>query len=238
MTEQELAAHVVAWLQAQHYEVYQEVQVASYGSVADIVVDVNGRGWVIETKTSFGLAVLGQADRWRHYATRVSVATPGRKRRPDGSVPSITAAEEMGWRICKRFGIGWLRVNSRGQMEERVSPRFERLQPRYKRRKDDILASCHAGHQSGALAGAAGGGHWTPYSNTMQGVREYLRQRADWVPLKELIDGIAHHYSTSSTARSCVSRMLQTVEARKGWVECRTNGRRLEFRLKESPDSP
>lgn len=77
MEERTLAAAVVAWLRAQHYTVYQEVQANSYDSIADIVVDVNARAWVIECKRSFGLAVLEDAYRWQGWgASRVSVAVP------------------------------------------------------------------------------------------------------------------------------------------------------------------
>lgn len=221
MTEKELAAHVVAWLRVQHYEVYQEVQISSYGSVADIVVDVNGLGWVIETKTNFGLGVIGQAHQWQKYhATRVSVAVPSPTR------PS--AAAIMGWKVCHQFGIGQLYVCRDGSVDEKQAPRFVRPPPR-RLGIDDILTVCCETHKTHCPAGSAGGGHWTAYQQTISAVKSFLSNR-DWTPLRAIVEHTRHHYCSNTTARACLGKLLQTVEAEKGWIEFRTNGRRLEFR--------
>ncbi len=224
MTEQELARSVVDWLVAQHYDVYQEVQVDELGPIADIVVDVNGWGWVIECKTTFGLHVLGQAHRWQRLGvTRVSVATPTKG--------SSRAPAEMGAHVCSRFGIGRLSVVG-SEVVEKHEPRFTRP-PRW-RRERDILRACHEGHRRCASAGSAQGGHWTPYRETMDGVRNFLEGR-DWTPVREIVGEVKHHYNTGSTARSCLATNLRTIEAEKGWVEYRLNGRRGEFRLRKEP---
>ncbi len=223
MTEQELARSVVAWLAAQHYDVYQEVQVTELGPIADIVVDVDGWGWVIECKTTLGLHVLGQAHRWqRSGVTRVSVATPAKG--------SARAAAEMATLICSRFGIGRLSVVG-SEVVEKHEPRFTRPPSRLRRRERDILRACHEGHLRCASAGSAQGGHWTPYRETIAGVREFLAGR-DWTPVREIVAEVTHHYITASTARSCLAKNLRTIEVGKGWIEYRLNGRRGEFRLR------
>ena len=70
-TERELAAPVVEWLSAQHFEVYQEVELHS--RVADIVAVDGKRVWVIECKRTMSLDLLDQANRWRWLATWCSV---------------------------------------------------------------------------------------------------------------------------------------------------------------------
>jgi hypothetical protein len=73
-TEQELAAVVVAWLEALDADVYQEVQVG--GGVADIVARVGAEIWIVEVKTSLSLALIAQAMDRRRLAHRVLVAAP------------------------------------------------------------------------------------------------------------------------------------------------------------------
>jgi hypothetical protein len=70
--ETDIARPVVAWLQAQGWTVYQEVQ--HQGCVADIVAVRGPLLWVIECKAQLGLAVLGQALGWQGHAHAISVA--------------------------------------------------------------------------------------------------------------------------------------------------------------------
>jgi len=236
MTEQDLGRHVVDWLQCQDYTVYHEVRDERdrrlrFSPVADIVVDVNGHAWVIELKRSFGLAVLAQAKEWqRRGVSRVSIAV-----RHAGD----TKARRFGEHVCRQFGIGLLCIDKHGSVREEIEPRYYRAPVRY--HTHDLLSICHAAQQSGVTAGSARGGYWTPYRQTMRDVKDYLQRQGDWCSLHMIMASIPHHYHTSSTARSCLSKWLQTVEAAKDWVECRRNGRRLEFRftgLSRLIDSP
>ena len=214
MKEVELAALIVEWLRSQHYVVYQEVIFG--GPIADIVVDVNGRGWVIETKISLGLAVIGQAYQWQGKgATRVSVGVPHTRR--------DSSSSRMAYRICRDYGIGIINAG-RGNVQEYDKPAFVRN----RRWAKDILSVCKPEHMNTAKAGSQGG-YWTPYKDTIEQVRSFLQGKG-WVKFKDIIDNTKHHYASTSTARSCLSRNLQTIE--KASFECRHEGRNLEFRIK------
>ena len=50
MKEEELAEWTIGWLEAQNWEIYQEVQVFSYGNVADIIGVVENVKLAVYTK--------------------------------------------------------------------------------------------------------------------------------------------------------------------------------------------
>ena len=65
MKETVLAEKVIAWLEDYGWDVYQEVQIFPAGEVCDIVAVQNRIVWAIETKTTFCLAVIAQAEKWK-----------------------------------------------------------------------------------------------------------------------------------------------------------------------------
>ena len=216
MTEVELASDIVKWLDDQHYEVYQEVLFK--GSVADIVVDINGRGWVIETKTSFGLAVIGQAIEWLLFSsTRVSVGIPDTRK--------DTAGNRLARRICMEKGIGIISVGKNGYVRELSCPRFIRMKS-----KIDILEACEDKQKTFAKAGSKGQ-YWTPYKCTIDKVERML-SGGEWVRFQDIMISLGnnHHYSSEATAKACLSKNLQTIE--KDRFESRRSGKYLEFRQK------
>ena len=82
-TEKDLARAVVVWLTKKGYDkVYQEVGCG--GGTADLVVDHEGYGWVIETKKSLSLVVMGQAYERQLDTSLVSVAVFKAKARDAG----------------------------------------------------------------------------------------------------------------------------------------------------------
>lgn len=218
--EQAMGALVVQWLEYQRYTVYQEV--LHKGAVADIVADVNGYGWVIEVKKSLSIRLLEQARAWqRDGARRVSIAVPECHQ----AVAGRCFAEE----ICRLFGIGVITVY-RSFADESIRPRFNRA----KGVSSDILDFCHEGHRGAARAGSAGGGHWTPYSQTIKEVVRFLTGKS-WTPIKQIIDGVQHHYRSNATAMSCLRKWLQAVERDR--FESRILGRRIEFRLRKAAEA-
>jgi len=95
MTEQDLAARVVAGLEAQGATVYQEVTL--HGQICDIVAVQGPIVHAVECKTSATLYLLGQAHRWLPYAHYVSIVAPATRQ--------IWRAVEA---FLKAYGIGWL----------------------------------------------------------------------------------------------------------------------------------
>ncbi len=197
-SEKELAAAVVQWLIDQHWEVYQEVQMGAYEKIADIVAVLDRKVWVIETKMSLSMTLLDQADSWRPWAHFVSVAVPGtRKRRP-----------QIVDRILRWTGIGLLVVN-RGVSSAAPA----KIQRASHRGAKDLLARLQPEHKTWAAAGTSDGDRWTPFASTAREVQRFVSGHPGCT-LKQLMDGITHHYCGEQSARCAIPKSI-----RSGWIE-------------------
>lgn len=201
-TEADLARHVIAWLEGQSWEVYQEVQLVSQGLIADIVAIQGQLVWIVECKTSFGLSVIEQAYNWRGKAHFVSVAVPESNRN--------TAREHrMADLVISMFGIGCIAVSGSGnwaQVRERVAVRLNR-QARVKK----IRGTLTPAHKDFASAGNSQGLHWTPFQQTCLHVRRAVEE-CPGITMKELIGSIKTHYASPASARAS---LLHWIEAGK-----------------------
>lgn len=194
VSEQKLAAVVVAYLENVGADVYQEVAVS--GGVADIVARVQHEIWIVEVKTSFSLALLAQAMDRRRLAHRVYIAAP--YSRHQGEVQ----------RMCDELGIGLLEVRPRdGSLEPRVYERIEGR--RWNRRPVELAARLRPEHKTHAKAGAIGaGGRWTPFRNTCEELERIVRAEPG-LRLKDAITRIRHHYASDRSARSSLAHWLE-----------------------------
>jgi len=193
--EEDYAVPVVAWLRDLRWEVYQEVD--GPAGIADIVATQGPLVWAIEVKKQFGVAVVGQAARWRGYANLVSVATgvSGRQYSPDRCFLES---------VMRERGIGWLVVHVDGF----EGPVREPVHPRLRRRTSKALKQALREEQKTfARAGSAHGGHFTPFKQTCARVLAYVSAHPG-CSIKELLGGIETHYSRVSTARSCLARWI------------------------------
>lgn len=182
-SEAELAARVIEWLTEQGYECYQEVQIFSGGGVCDIVATHGPVTVAVECKVSLTLAVLEQANSWKWVANMVYVATPiGRK---------------FGTHIAQILDLGVIFSSSRGAYEE--------VRPEFRRRVSPILRSkLRDIHKTYAVAGNPNGRRWTPFQNTCDGLRVYVKANPG-CSMKDAIAGISHHYQTPATATSAMA---------------------------------
>jgi hypothetical protein len=199
--EIDLAAAVVRHLQDLHWDVHQEVG-GPYGARADIVAVQGPLLYVVETKTTLGLAVIGQAYHWLARAHYVSVAVPwGRRVSPD---------RQCAERILGEWGIGLLIVSlselyDGSRVHEEVAPRLWRRIPRDG--TDRLREFLNDGTRTYAQAGNAEGKFWSPFKETVRQVQQAVHHRPG-ITTRELIDSIRHHYSTDRTARSVLLRWL------------------------------
>ena len=179
--ETELAAHVVAWLREKHWRVYQEVDIP--GGRVDILAEQQGRLWAIECKLGFGLDVIEQAARHRHGVTWSSAAVPYR-------------GYGLGGTLCRSLGVGVLGVAVGGAV-------YEPIPARPNRRADcaAVIERLQPEHETFAEAGTAGSSYWSPFKATCREVLAYV-QRHPGCTVKDLVNGITHHYSTPSSARA------------------------------------
>jgi predicted RecB family endonuclease len=186
--ETAVAAPIVAWLQAQHWDVYQEV--TCRGSVCDIVATRGPIVWAIECKASLGVDVIAQAYSWRRMANYVSVATP-RRRRSD-------ARECFERDILQRFDIGALSMECvYGSVREEIAPVL------YRRVDSSLRERLCDAQKTFAPAGNADGRRWTPFQETCAELRRFVQERPG-CSLKEAIGSISHHYASPASARAAM----------------------------------
>jgi hypothetical protein len=216
VTETELAKPVIAWLELQHWDVYQEVQFSAYGRVADIVAVRNKCIWMIECKVTLSLAVIEQAYMHRGCHMR-SVA-----------VPSCSGSYFKN-KILETFGIGLIGVdkpNYKGTMavSESIHPGFVKLP---QKKVASILAKLLPEHKTMSAAGSPGGGHFTPYMRTMKAVREYIT-RYPGCTIGEIIGGIEwHHYASDKGAKSTIKKALEKWE--NDWCRVEQSGKEPRY---------
>jgi len=223
--ETDLAAPVIAWLEQQAWDVYQEVELS--GGIADIVATQGPLIWTIELKKTLGLDVLAQGTHWTSYAHFSSVAVPyGR----------LDRARHFAHRILREHGVGLMYVarptiyagglseyNQTGadQVKQEFSPALHR-----KVRSDSIRKVLAPEHKTHAQAGGTAGGRWTKFRQTCERVAAVVKENPG-IGLKELINSIEHHYHSDSTARNSLRVWIEKgiVEG----VELRREGRLLKI---------
>jgi hypothetical protein len=192
MNETELAKPVIKWLTEQHWEVYQEVQFGYGGGVADIVAERNGILWIIETKTTYGFAVLEQATRWPvHYR---SVAVPFSRNRD--------------YRVARDYyKVGIIEVSNKFEVvvdEVIRPPLFAKNKDTAKRYKDCLMEI----HKTYAEAGSQSGHHLTPYKYTMLEVRKVIEANPGCT-IKFLYEQLGKmHYSNASSFKGNLVKAL------------------------------
>lgn len=208
MTEAELAAKVVAWLEG-GFDVYQEVEgVAGVADIVAVEIVRPKRCWIIETKRTLSLEVLGQAERWKRFeaAHMVSVAVPSARRHSKGRHFAEIAAG--------RFGIGVLVVGTHEVKERHRKPELtRRLHPNY-----DIRKWLREEHKHYAKAGSAGGGHYTVFKGTCEAARGFV-ERNPGCTMRELVAGIDHHYASAKGAVSTLAARIRDGVAKGLLVE-------------------
>lgn len=213
--ETDIAKAVVAWLTEQHWEVYQEVQIRSLGSVADIVAVQGPLVWVIECKTSLSLSVMEQASSWfAHYR---SVAVPsGRNRR----------SRQAAYKVAKQFfKVGVLSVIGNA-VDQIAAPPYMREYRKLALRLRDKL---EPEHQTYAEAGNAEGRYWTPYKRTMRDVQRFLSTNPG-ATMKEIQREIGRaHYASPASCRGNLGRALELWE---DWCEVDRSSKPFRYYIK------
>ena len=185
-------------MESQKWDVYQEVQIDTYGRVADIVAVLGNLVWVIECKKSLSLSVMEQACRWRRYANFTSVAVQRRK----GTDSRLFATK-----VLSKFNMGMLTVDLGYPLANKIS---EIVRPALNRKgltariKEKLLPI----HKTFARAGNADGLRWTPFQQTSLSILCEVKNHPG-ITMTELMNKIHHHYSAESTARSCISQWAQ-----------------------------
>ena len=199
-TESDLAEVVVNWLQDLRWEIYQEVQFYAYGRIADIVAVQNNLVWIVETKKTMTLAVIEQAEYWKGNAHYVSIAVPYANWTNKG--------RSFAYTVCKKFGVGAFIVSEPTTYTpiyviEKQKPQFNRYA-----KTERVFETLSEEHKTFAKAGNPDNKRWTPFQKTSKAVVEEVCKNPG-LTLKELIDRVDTHYSSTSTAKTCIAKYIR-----------------------------
>jgi hypothetical protein len=201
LSEQQLAAGVVSWLESRGWDVYQEVEGA--GGRADIVALLGRLCWVIECKLLLGWDVCEQALYHRPGAHMISVATPARRR------------SMFAHKILETLGIGHIEVESAwmgyGDKDRNLFNVAERIRPQLHRHlveSRDMRTKVHPEHKTHAAAGSNIGGQVTAFKLTAYAVRDYVKEHPG-ATFKEVLDQVETHYASKGSARAHLSYWIE-----------------------------
>lgn len=187
--ETDLAKLLIKSFDGSDYEVYQEVTTPN-GS-ADIVLKYSFL-WAIEIKLGMNLTVLAQArcnQRYFHYSSICIKAQRGK-------------TFDFGVKICKEWGIGVFVLFGNGNLREYLRPKMQR-----KALTKTIIL--HERMKTYAEAGNSNGDRWTPFDQTVDDLKRYVRQNPG-CRLKVALQEIDHHYHTLSSATSSIRQWINT----------------------------
>lgn len=221
-SEAEVAAQVVAYLRDMGWRVWQEVGLAPYAHPSfDIVAELDGKLWSIETKTGFAHQVVAQAWARRKYVHWASVATP--------PVVRITSASQLSEYTASHLGIGRIVVYGDDYVFQETPPMMLR------RPEPKALASLREQlertPENFATAGTNVGGRWSPFRETCDKIRRFVHAHPG-ATLAEVISGVDHHYRKDSTAHASISKWARLGKIR--GVEVRKDGRLFRLYAQES----
>ncbi len=182
--ETEVAASVVAWLEGNGWDVYQEVD------EIDVVAVRGSVTWAVECKTIMGFDVLDQALRRRPLVNGVLVATP-----PKDRARAVKLA-------CSAAGIGWI-VVTRSSLNVECYPAFQR------RTVGDLRGSLRPEHKTFSKAGSPTGRRWTPFKEMS---RDFVAVVAGnpGIQMSKALKKFKHHYRSDSSASRRLSEHVMS----------------------------
>ncbi|MFA5416932.1 MAG: hypothetical protein WC341_00600 [Bacteroidales bacterium] len=217
-SEIELAEKIIEWLNDQHWQVYQEVQV--YSNIADIVAVKGSLVWIIECKTSMTLTVMDQARRWNSHFR--SIAIPAAK---------SDRGRSVGYAICKDYlHIGVLEVDKMGYVQEIVPAPLMREYNKFV--KILYLNKLCEAQKTYAKAGNNNGRRYTPYRQTIIGVQEFIQEHPGCT-LKDIMNYCETHYAPKS-AKASLRSALASFE--RDWCMIETSGKESHYYIKTGSD--
>jgi hypothetical protein len=203
LKETDLFPPVKNWLEERGFEVYSEVQPASYDKRADVVGVHESIVAVVEMKTHLSLALMDQAVSWLGRAHYVYVAVP---------VQSGKGVGEYAERVARREGIGLLEIKRPclDYVRCHIKPKFYR---RISVNWQDILLPEH----QEIAGGHSGGGYITQYRMMMRRV-EHVLKYAGFAQQGATIEELLEHCETYyAQPKPTLAAALRNNEC--GWCE-------------------
>ena len=189
---------VNAWLEADGWDVFQEVQCPGTSGRADVVAVKAGLVRVVEVKKQLSFALVHQGLRWTEYAHEVFLAVPGAK---------SSSGRTMAIRTARQNGLGVLEVVSLWPVEE-IHARAVLVDIEAERRDSvnpELLHSLQPELKTHALAGGNRGGHWTVFKETVRELRTFA-QAHPGCTLRSALQTVPHHYRSVSSGMNALTK--------------------------------
>lgn len=223
--ESDLADAFIPWIETSGWDVFQEVSFKETGRVADIILRRYPTVWAIELKTSLSLDLLVQAEEWIRYTNYVSIVVPDRK--------SLhrTRSYRFVMKVLKDYGIGLFTIGKGFDdsflVTEVISPTFRRFNP------SKYWSFLHDGYKVSGKAGNNNGDRWTAFRQTCWNLWNFLEINPGST-MDQIVTGTTHHYRTSSTARQCIMKWINSgiIEG----VQIDSSTKPFKFYLKDGFD--
>lgn len=222
--ETDLFPPVKKWLEDKGFKVYSEVSPKRCNARADIVAIQDKITVVVELKTSLNLDLMEQCVAWKHRAHYIYAAVPKPKEFNQYSL-SLLRQEGIGL-LPVEFnynGVGWCKESAL-------------IVPKLHRKISPILYDWLGKHQeqyekSEVQGGNYGGGYLTPYTLTINKVKDFLiswSNSGKWISMDAILKHCETHYSTP---RPSLNKALREYE--KEWCETSVIKGKLHFRIKK-----
>jgi hypothetical protein len=189
LKETDIAKKLIDSFAGTGYEIFQEVTTPN-GS-ADIVLRY-GFTWAIEVKLGMSLTVLAQARYNLRYFNYSSICIPGK------AINGKTF--NFGREICKEWGIGIFIVPAHNEVRELLTAKIQRNVLK----KHITLIDAQ---KTFAEAGNSDGKRWTPFAQTVESLKYYIKNNPG-CRLKIALQEIDHHYSSLSSAQSSIRQWV------------------------------
>lgn len=215
LTEPQLAALVVSWLEEDGWAVWQEIaDVLPVPGRLDIAATKERMLCVVECKLRLSFDLLAQAKRWLPYANEVYIAVP--------SLPAVTGkvgkrrfqpreGRALAFSMAASMGIGVLEVRSLWPVEEgrqqAVSVQVA-AQSSPCREHETLWRALRPEYATHAVAGQSGGGGSTRFTRTCAELVAFAAKKPG-EPLRAILSVIPHHYRT---LKSGVQAMAEWIE--------------------------
>lgn len=206
-TEEEIAAVVIPFMEADGWEVYQEVSAGTGSCRADIVGLRKGIVHVVEVKRTLSLDLMAQAAQWLKDAHYTSIAFP--ETLSERARYQKNRGREFAYGILGDLGIGILIISMDGTVQYVKKPRLQRSSDRWA--KEYIIPFLHPDMKTWGNAGSRSD-FYTPFRKTCSDLTEAVHAHPEGIKYRDAINIIKYtwHYASEQSGRSSLMAFLNT----------------------------
>lgn len=191
ISEIDIGVPVKNWFISNGWECWSEVK--HHRKIVDLVTIRHPLTAICECKTTLNISLLEQADHWIRSCQGhlVYIAVP------------YASGRDFILKVCKSYGIGVLSVYLKSpdhRVKETVHPKlWRKAKPKWDLHQEQKLS----------VPGTFGGGHWTPWKQSIESIRSYLMKNGT-LKISEIVKAVPHHWKRDSTAVMCITKQIDS----------------------------